>query len=119
MACFVNSILGPERRETLEPSGAEMLVIEARTIPPLLLAVCYCPPDDTPALSATMAALGEIAAVHPGKSLLAVGDFNVPEIAWTPTDAGWAALTVTCRTRPAATSCSRPEEPAAGGCVNQ
>ena len=56
-------------------------------------------PDDTAALTVTLTALGEIAAARPGKSVLSVGDFNVPGIAWTPTDAGWTAPTVTRRTR--------------------
>lgn len=76
-----------------------MLVVEVRAVPPILLAVCYCPPDDTPALTAAMTALGEIAAAQPGKTVLAVGDFNVPEVAWTRTDAGCAAPAVTRRSR--------------------
>ena len=94
----MNSDLGPERRETLEPREAEMMVVELRAAP-LLLAVCYCPPDDTAALAATLTALGEVVAARPGKSVLAVGDFNVPDITWTPTDAGWAVPAVIRRSR--------------------
>lgn len=83
VACFVSNALNPERRVDLEPSDAEMLVVEIRTTPPLILAVCYCPPDDAPALTATMAALGRLVAVAPGKAVVAVGDFNVPDVAWT------------------------------------
>ena len=99
VACFIHNDFSPERRETLEPNGAEMLVVEVRTVPAMILAVCYCPPDDMPALTATVSAISELAAAQPSKSVLAVGDFNVPEIAWTPSDAGWAVPTVRRRSR--------------------
>lgn len=47
VACMINSQLRPERREDLEPVGAEMFVVEMRTRPGIILAVCYCPPEDS------------------------------------------------------------------------
>ncbi|KAF0286733.1 hypothetical protein FJT64_014780 [Amphibalanus amphitrite] len=46
-----------------------------------------------------MRTIGDIATAHPDKALLAAGDFNVPELGWTRTEAGWAAPTVLRRTR--------------------
>ena len=99
VACFVSNALNPMRREALEPKDAEMLVVEARTTPPLLLAVCYCPPDDTPALTTTMSALYNIVAAASGKSIVAVGDFKVPDITWKAAAAGWAEPVMAWRTR--------------------
>ena len=84
VACLINRQLRPERREHLEPPGAEMLVMELRTRPGLLLAVCYCPPDDNAALATTMAALQQVVQSAPTKAVLAAGDFNVPDIIWRP-----------------------------------
>ena len=97
VACFVRSELRPERRPVLEPADAEMLVLELRTTPPLVIAVCYCPPDDARALAATMAALENISAASPGKSLVATGDFNVPDITWASAGAGGATPTTVRR----------------------
>ena len=77
MACFVRRAFQPERRLALEPADAEMLVLELRTTPSLLIAVWYCPPDDARALAATMTALEDVAA-----ALVVTGDFNVPDITW-------------------------------------
>ena len=99
VACFVSNSLSPERREALEPSDAEMLVVEARTAPPLLLAVCYCPPDNSAALVATMAGLCQLVAASPGKTVVAVGDFNVPDVAWTASAGGGAVPVVARRSR--------------------
>ena len=60
VSCFADRALCPERREALEPRGAEMLVVSVQTTPPMLLAVCYCPPDDAAALAATMTGLSDL-----------------------------------------------------------
>ena len=44
VSCFAARSLCPEQRKTLEPEGAEVLVLSVQTLPPMLLAVCYCPP---------------------------------------------------------------------------
>ena len=82
VACFVDRSLDPERRETLEPKDAEMLVVAVRSAPPMLVAVCYCPPDDGPALAATMTGLHNLVGAAAGKPVVAVGDFNVPDVSW-------------------------------------
>ena len=58
------------------------------------LAVVYRPPDDNAAMDRMAAALS---AVHPSDcQLVAVGDFNVPELHWTPAagDSGGAVPSV-------------------------
>ena len=80
VACFVDRSLNPDRREALEPKDAEMLVVAVRSTPPVLLAVCYCPPDDGPALAATMTGLHNLVGSAAGKPVVAVGDFNVPDV---------------------------------------
>ncbi|KAF0291328.1 hypothetical protein FJT64_010539 [Amphibalanus amphitrite] len=42
-----------------------------------------------------MRTIGDIATAHPDKALLAAGDFNIPELGWTRTEAGWAARVFT------------------------
>ena len=102
VACFVRSELKPERRQDLEPADAEMLAVELKTSPPLVIAVCYCPPDDAPALSHVMSALERITTSAPGKPLVVTGDFNVPELTWSSTEAGGADPAMTRHTRRAA-----------------
>ena len=102
VACFVRRALRPERRQALEPPDAEMLVLEIRTTPSLLIAVCYCPPDDARALAATMTALGNVAASSPGKSLVITGDFNVPDITWASAGSGGVTPTTVRRSHRAA-----------------
>ena len=99
VACLIESSLSPVRREDLETDRAEMMVVEIKSSPALLLAVCYCPPDDSAALTATMAALHDIAATIPSKAILALGDFNVPEVTWETSDAGWAIPALQRRSR--------------------
>ena len=82
VACFVDRSLNPERRKALEPKNAEMLVVAVRSTPPVLLAVCYCPPDDGPALAAAMTGLHNLVRSAAGKPVVAVGDFNVPDVSW-------------------------------------
>ena len=99
VACFVSRALCPERREALEPKDAEMLVVEMKTSPTLLLAVCYCPPDDSRALAAVMSGLSDVVGAAAGKSVVAVGDFNVPDVTWRAADAGGAAPVLKRRSR--------------------
>ena len=79
-----------------------MLVVSVQTVPAMLLAVCYCPPDDTAALAATMTALSDLVGAAGGRAVVAVGDFNVPDVAWAESGAetgGGAAPVLTRRSR--------------------
>ena len=82
VACAVRSSLLPLRLP--DPAGAELLLIRLQR-PSMTVAVGYRPPDDEPALRRMTAALS---AVQPHCRLVAVGDFNLPEISWTATAAG-------------------------------
>lgn len=96
VACAVQNHLHPFRRLDLEPEHAEMLVVELKTAPSLLIAVCYCKPaPDDGALERTMTALQALVARHPSRRIAAVGDFNIPDIKWSQSDHGWARPAVT------------------------
>ena len=77
VACAVRSSLLPLRLP--DPAGAEMLLIRLRRIQ-TTLAVVYRPPDEDPAMDNIMGALSEVQ--PPDCKLVAVGDFNVPELQW-------------------------------------
>ena len=76
VSCFVRRSLCPERREALEPEGAEMLVVSVQTVPPMFVAVCYCPPDDAAALATTMTGLSDLVTAAAGRVVVAVGDLT-------------------------------------------
>ncbi|KAF0297867.1 hypothetical protein FJT64_004731 [Amphibalanus amphitrite] len=99
VSCFARRSLCPERRKELEPEGAEMLVLAVQTVPPLLLAVCYCPPDSAAELTATMAGLTDLVRSAAGGPVVAVGDFNVPDVAWAADGAGGGGGAVPVLTR--------------------
>ena len=65
--------------------------MQLKTEPSLLIAVCYCKPapDDGP-IERTMSALRAAIARNPARRLVAIGDFNVPELTWEPTRSGRA-----------------------------
>ena len=80
VACAVKSSLSPVRRTDLEPD-CEVLVLQLGTAHPVLLAVCYRPPDADCDVDTIAAFVRRVhAAGHP---FLLVGDFNLPEIRWT------------------------------------
>ena len=85
VACAVSHALLPERREDLEPAGAELLVVELRAAC-ALVAVVYCPPGESSSIASTFQACQTITARYPGKLFIVAGDFNVPEVRWTPVD---------------------------------
>ena len=68
-----------------------MLVVEVQTTPPVLIAVCYCKPSDDNVLDRTMTALHSVSVRYPFGRLIAIGDFNIPEIKWVPSGGGVAA----------------------------
>ena len=79
MACAVKTGLSPVHRPDLEPD-CEVLVLQLGTIHPVLLAICYRPPDADRDV-ATIADF--IRRVHASSlPFLLVGDFNLPEISW-------------------------------------
>ena len=83
VACAVTAGLSPVHRPDLEP-GCEVLVVQLGMAHPILLAVCYRPPD-TDCVVDTIAAF--IRKLHSsGLPYLLVGDFNLPEIRWTDDD---------------------------------
>ena len=51
----------------------------------MTLAVCYRPPDDNAALATVAASL---TSMSPDTPIIAVGDFNLPEVEWRATDDG-------------------------------
>ena len=85
VACAVSHALLSERREDLEPAGAELLVVELRAVC-VLVAVVYCPPGECSPIANTFKACQAITARHPGKLFIVAGDFNVPEVRWAPVD---------------------------------
>ena len=91
VACAVRSDLYPVRRSDLEAVNTEMLIVQLKTVPSLLIAVCYCKPaPDDGTLERTMSALQSAIARNPARRLVAIGDFNVPEVTWEPTHSGRA-----------------------------
>ena len=82
MACAVRSALHPERREDLERADTEALVVELRTVPVSMVVTVYCPPGDSTVLNNTMQLIQRLVTRYPGRPLLVVGDFNVPDIKW-------------------------------------
>ena len=82
VACAVRTCPGAERREDLEVTDTEALVVELKTIPVSLLCVAYCPPNDNEVLSRTTSMLQDLCARFPERPIFAVGDFNVPAITW-------------------------------------
>ena len=102
VACAIRSSLSPVRRHDLEPDDAELLLVELGTTPRLIMGVCYCPPADGGALDRTMTALQAVAQRYPDRCLVVSGDFNIPEVSWSRTGAGWAAPTAARPTRRAA-----------------
>ena len=83
VACAVRTDLHPRRRPDLEACNSEMLVIQLQTTPAVYIAVCYCKPaPDGGILERTMSALHDIVTRCPAGRLIAVGDFNIPEIRW-------------------------------------
>ena len=91
VACAVRRDLHPVRRTDLEAVNTEMLFLELKTTPSLLVAVCYCKPAPNGGiLENTMAALHAAIAQNPARRLVAVGDFNVPDVTWEPLRSGSA-----------------------------
>ena len=73
-------------------------MVELKSTPSVLLAVCYCKPaPDGGILDRTTTILQAAMARHPYHGLIALGDFNLPNIRWTPSaqGTGWARATVT------------------------
>ena len=98
VACAVRAQLNRTRRPELEPDDTETLIIEVKTAPAVLIAVCYCKPvPDGGVLERTMTALQTAAARHPHHRIVAVGDFNLPDIEWSESTGlpGSARATVT------------------------
>ena len=93
VACAVRSSLSPARRQDLEPADTELLFVELTTTPRLIVGVCYCPPADDGALDRTMTALQAVVQRYPDRCLVVSGDFNIPDISWSPTEHGWATPT--------------------------
>ena len=93
VACAVRSDLHPMRRPDLEVDNTEMLIVELKTTPSLLVAVCYCKPaPDDGTLERTMTVLQAAIAQNPARRMVAVGDFNVPDVRWgrSRSRPGWA-----------------------------
>lgn len=83
VACAVRSTLSPARREDLEADDTETLMLELKTSPGLILAVCYCKPaPDRGVLERTLLSLKSAIIRHPNRRIVAVGDFNLPTIKW-------------------------------------
>ena len=76
------------RRPDLEVDNTEMLIVELKTV-----AICYCKPaPDDGILERTMTALQAAIAQNPARRMVAVGDFNVPDVRWERSRSrpGWA-----------------------------
>ena len=83
VACAVKIGLSPVRRPDLEPD-CEVLVLQLGTIHPVLLAVCYRPPDADRDMDTIAAFTRNLHST--GLPFLLVGDFNLPEIRWAAGD---------------------------------
>ena len=94
VACAVCTSLSPVRRHDLEPDNTELLIVELDTTPKCILGVCYCPPSDDASLTRTMSALQSVTQRYPQRSIVIIGDFNLPDIRWSETTAGWARPSV-------------------------
>ena len=82
VACAVKTHLQPERRQELEAESTESLVVELRTRPASLIVTVYCPPGDGRVLTDTVQMIQRLVARYPGRTVLVVGDFNVPDVRW-------------------------------------
>ena len=79
VACAVRSSLCPTRRADLEPD-CELLAVQMGVRSPVIVAVCYRPPDADGDLAKIFEFVGIVRAT--GRPLILVGDFNLPEIRW-------------------------------------
>lgn len=79
VACAVRTSLLPLRLP--DPADTEMLLVRLQGAS-VTLAVSYRPPDDEAAMDGIAAALSAVQ--PPDCRVVAVGDFNVPELHWTP-----------------------------------
>ena len=57
-------------------------MVELNTLPVSLLCVVYCPPNDNDELSRTVNLLQDICTLYPNRTIIALGDFNVPDVTW-------------------------------------
>ena len=88
VACAVRALLNPTRRSDLEQDDTETLIVELKTVPAVLVAVCYCKPvPDGGVLDRTMTVLRTATTRHPLHRIIAVGDFNLPDIEWSESTA--------------------------------
>ena len=98
IVCAVNSKLRPYRRGDLEKDTCELLAVELKSFPRIILMVCYCPPSVSGAVAEVMALIQNAMHSNPSYSFLISGDFNIPSISWHKSDSSATpVLTRTCR----------------------
>ena len=79
MACAVRASLHPLRRSEVE--RGEMLVIDLMGLrPAVTVVVGYRPPDDDAAVTSIASVLYSVCS--PGRTVIMLGDYNLPEIMW-------------------------------------
>ena len=80
VACAVRTSLSPVHRPDLE-TDCESLVVQLGTSRPVLLSVCYRPPDADRAMGEIVRLLRGLHTI--GRPFVLAGDFNLPELTWT------------------------------------
>ena len=79
VVCAVRASLMPSRRPELE--AGEVLVVDLMACSPVVTVVAaYRPPDDDAAVARLVNVMNSVCATE--RSVLMVGDFNLPEIDW-------------------------------------
>ena len=79
MACAVKSSLSPVHRPDLEPD-CEVLAVQIGSVRPVIVAVCYRPPDADDDVAKIAGFLHTLRQTN--QPFLMVGDLNLPEITW-------------------------------------
>ena len=79
VACAVRASLHPLRRSEVE--RGEMLVVDLMGLrPAVTVVVGYRPPDDDAAVTSIASVLDSVCS--PGRTVIMLGDYNLPEIVW-------------------------------------